>query len=183
MQWSIEKRNFLLYEPLFQPSSYVDGLKEETISIKFSVTVPVGCLNVKRQYLCKTNIYILTPEYKPSTPSSSCQNFSGQGDVSFDENGCGIVIESSTWWEEKVLNVTGNTDGLINMKDRDMYIKLGSLRDGAEDISGVWYNFSMPNIQVCANLQDMNNTMSIQRTLFTSLIMDDTNAIISQKYI
>ncbi|XP_065929944.1 von Willebrand factor D and EGF domain-containing protein isoform X2 [Magallana gigas] len=139
------------------PSSYVYGLKEgETISIKFSVTVPVGCLDVKRQYLCKTNIYILTPEYKPSTPSSSCQNFSGQGDVFFDENGCGIVIESSTWWEEKVLNVTGNTDGLINMKDRDMYIKLGSLRDGAEDISGVWYNFSMPNIQISISDEDRN---------------------------
>lgn len=155
----------------------------ETISIKFSVTVPVGCLDVNRQYLCKTNIYILTPEYKPSTPSSLCQNFSGQGDVSFNENGCGIVIESSTWWEEKVLNVTGNTDGLINMKDRDMYIKLGSLRDGAEDISGVWYNFSMPNIQVCANLQDINNTMSLQTTLFKPLIMDGTITVISQKYI
>lgn len=133
----------------FQPSSYVYGLKEgETISIKFSVTVPVGCLDVNRQYLCKTNIYILTPEYQSSTPTSSCQNFSRQGDVSFDENGCGIVIESSTWWEEKVLNVTGKTDGLINMKDREVHIKLGSLRDGAEDISGVWYNFSMPDIKV-----------------------------------
>lgn len=106
---------------------------------------------MNRQYLCKTNIYILTPEYQSSTPTSSCQNFSRQGDVSFDENGCGIVIESSTWWEEKVLNVTGKTDGLINMKDREVHIKLGSLRDGVEDISGVWYNFSMPDIKVRAN--------------------------------
>lgn len=106
---------------------------------------------MNRQYLCKTNIYILTPEYQSSTPTSSCQNFSRQGDVSFDENGCGIVIESSTWWEEKVLNVTGKTDDLINMKDREVHIKLGSLRDGVEDISGVWYNFSMPDIKVRAN--------------------------------
>lgn len=143
------KKEYFFYEPIFQPSSYVYGLKEgETISIKFSVTVPVGCLDMNRQYLCKTNIYILTPEYQSSSPTGSCQNFSRQGDVSFDENGCGIVIESSTWWEEKVLNVTGKTDGLVNIRDREVHIKLGSLRDGAEDLSGVWYNFSMPDIKV-----------------------------------
>lgn len=49
------------------------------------------------------------------------------------------------------MNVTGKTDGLINMKDREVHIKLGSLRDGVEDISGVWYNFSMPDIKVRAN--------------------------------
>lgn len=49
------------------------------------------------------------------------------------------------------MNVTGKTDGLINMKDRDVYIKLESVRDGEEDISGVWYNFSMLDIKVRAN--------------------------------
>lgn len=51
------------------------------------------------------------------------------------------------------------------MKDRDVHIKLGILRDGVEDISGVWYNFTLPDIKVCANgflWNDANKTMSLQ---------------------
>lgn len=82
--------------------------------------------------------------------ASSCQNFSNQGEVSFDEKGCGILIESSTWWEDKVLKVTGKTDGLINVRDRDVFIKLGTRTTKiAEDLSGVWDNFTMPDIRVC----------------------------------
>lgn len=101
---------------------------------------------MNRQSVCKANIFILTPEYQSSP--SSCQNFNKQGDIFFKENGCGIVIESSTWWEKKILNVTGKTDGLINAKDRDVSIKLGSIRESSDDISGVWYNFTMPDIKV-----------------------------------
>lgn len=131
----------------FQPSSFIYRVKEgETISIKFTVTVPVGCIDQNRQYLCKTSVFILTPEYQSST--SSCQNFSKQGEVSFEENGCGIIKESSNWWKERILNVTGKTDGLINKRDRDVFIKLGSLTESPDDISGVWYNFTMPDIKV-----------------------------------
>lgn len=112
----------------------------------FTVTVPVGCLDITRQSHCETSIYILTPEYQSSP--SSCQNFNKQGDIIFNNNGCGIIIESSTWWEKKILNVTGKADGLINAKDRDVYIKLGSGTESKLDISGVWYNFTMPDIKV-----------------------------------
>lgn len=127
----------------------------ETISIKFSVTVPVGCLDMNRQYLCKTNIYILTPEYQSSL--SSCQI--KQGEVFFEENKCGIIIESSTWWEEKVLNVTGKIDGIVNMRNRDVNIKLGSITESPDDISGVWYNYTLPDIKV-RTLNDFINNKS-----------------------
>lgn len=127
----------------------------ETISIKFSVTVPVGCLDVNRQYLCKTNIYILTPEYQSSL--STCQI--KQGEVFFEENKCGIIIESSTWWEEKVLNVTGKIDGIVNMRNRDVNIKLGSITESPDDISGVWYNYTLPDIKV-RTLNDFINNKS-----------------------
>lgn len=127
----------------------------ETISIKFSVTVPVGCLDMNRQYLCKTNIYILTPEYQSSL--SSCQI--KQGEVFFEENKCGIIIESSTWWEEKVLNVTGKIDGIVNMRKRDVNIKLGSITESPDDISGVWYNYTLPDIKV-RTLNDFINNKS-----------------------
>lgn len=125
----------------------------ETISIKFSVTVPVGCLDMNRQYLCKTNIYILTPEYQSSL--SSCQI--KQGEVFFEENKCGIIIESSTWWEEKVLNVTGKIDGIVNMRNRDVNIKLGSITESPDDISGVWYNYTLPDIKVRTLIDFINN--------------------------
>lgn len=127
----------------------------ETISIKFSVTVPVGCLDMNRQYLCKTNIYILTPEFQSSL--SSCQI--KQGEVFFEENKCGIIIESSTWWEEKVLNVTGKIDGIVNMRNRDVNIKLGSITESPDDISGVWYNYTLPDIKV-RTLNDFINNKS-----------------------
>lgn len=127
----------------------------ETISIKFSVTVPVGCLDMNRQYLCKTNIYILTPEYQSSL--STCQI--KQGEVFFEENKCGIIIESSTWWEEKVLNVTGKIDGIVNMRNRDVNIKLGSITESPDDISGVWYNYTLPDIKV-RTLNDFINNKS-----------------------
>lgn len=116
--------------------------------INFTVTVPVGCYDGNWRSFCNAIIYILTPTYQSSV--DSCKHFSYQGEVSFDENGCGIQIESSTWWEKKVLKVTGKTDGLINMKDRDVFIRLGIRKtEIAEDLSGVWNNFSMPDIRVC----------------------------------
>lgn len=135
----------------FQPSSLSYGVKEgETLLIILTVTVPVGCFDEKFRSLCKASIFILTPTYQSS--ASSCQNFSNQGEVSFDENGYGILIESSTWWEEKVLKVTGKTDGLINMRDRDVFIRLGTrTTETAVDLSGVWNNFTMPDIRVCTS--------------------------------
>lgn len=106
----------------------------------------MGCFDLNRQSHCKTNIFVLTPVYQSSI--GSCQNFSSQGGISFKEGKCGIVIESSTWWKEKNLTVIGKTDGLINVKDRDVYVKLGSITESVEDTSGVWYNFTMPDIKV-----------------------------------
>lgn len=132
----------------FQPSSFSYDVKEgETLLINFTVTVPVGCFDEDSLSHCKASIFILTPTYRSS--ASSCQNFSDQGEVSFDEKNCGILIESSTWWEENVLKVTGKTDGLINVRDRDVFIRLGTTKT-AVDFSGVWNNFTMPDIRVCA---------------------------------
>lgn len=130
------------------PSSFSHELKEgEMISIKLTVTVPIGCFDINRQKNCKTSIFLQTPEYRSST--NSCKPLSNQGDLAFDEKGCGIVIESSTWWEEKILNVTGKSDRLINYpKDRNLNIKLGSKTNSPEDPSKVWYNFTMPDIKI-----------------------------------
>lgn len=106
----------------------------------------MGCFDLNSQHHCQTNIFVLTPEYQASI--GSCQNFSSQGGVSFKEGKCGILIESSKWWEEKTLTVTGKTDGLINANNRDVYVKLGSITDSVADTSGVWYNFTMPDIKV-----------------------------------
>lgn len=133
----------------FQPSSFSYGVKEgETLLINFTVPVPVGCFGEDSLTHCKASIFILTPTYQSSV--SSCQNFSTQAEVSFEEKECGILIESSTWWEEKVLKVTGKTDGLINVRDRDVFIRLGTrTTKTAVDLSGVWNNFTMPDIRVC----------------------------------
>jgi hypothetical protein len=101
------------------------------------------------QQLCKNRIFVLTPEYQSTV--GACQNYSGQGGVTFEENECGILIESSTWWHKKILNVTGKADGLINARDRDLNIRLGALTDSAEDPSGVWFNFTMPDIKVASS--------------------------------
>lgn len=136
------------------PSSFSYGVKEgETLLINLTVTVPVGCFGEDFRGRCKASIFILTPTYQSS--ASSCQNFSNQGEVSFDENGCGIQIESSTWWEEKVLKVTGKTDGLINVRDRDVFIRLGTrTTKTAEDLSGVWNNLTMPDIRIFLHDED-----------------------------
>lgn len=109
----------------------------------------MGCFGENSRSHCEASIFILTPTYQSF--ASSCPNFSNQGEVSFDENNCGILIEGSTWWEEKVLKVTGKTDGLINVRDRDVFIRLGTrTTETGEDLSGVWNNFTMPDIRVCA---------------------------------
>lgn len=129
------------------PSSFSYGVKEgNTLSIKFAVTVPVGCLDINLLSHCKTNIFVLTPVYQSSI--GSCLNFSGQGGISFTDGTCGIVIESSTWWEEKNLTVNAKTDGLINVKDRDVYVRLGTIIESVADTSGVWHNFTMPDIKI-----------------------------------
>lgn len=106
----------------------------------------MGCLDINLLSHCKTDIFVLTPVYQSSI--GSCLNFSGQGGISFTDGTCGIEIKSSTWWEEKNLTVTAKTDGLINVKDRDVYVRLGSIIESVEDTSGVWYNFTMPDIKV-----------------------------------
>lgn len=123
------------------------------ISIKLTVTVPVGCFDINHQNNCKTSIFLLTPEYRSST--ESCKPLSNQGGLAFDEKGCGIVIESSSWWEEKILNVTGKSDGMINYPgDRNLNIKLGSITESPDDPSKVWYNFTMPDIKVSTYISE-----------------------------
>lgn len=130
-----------------QSSSSTYAVKEgETISIELTVTVPVGCFDINNTDHCNANIFLLTPEYQSAV--SSCQSLRGQGEVSFKENKCGILIQSSTWWHKKTLNVTGKTDGLINVRNRDINIRLGAQTISAGDPSGVWYNFTMPDIKV-----------------------------------
>lgn len=109
------------------PSSFSYELTEgEIISIKFTVTVPVGCFNTSLQDKCETSIFILTPGCLSS--NNSCKLLSNQGGLAFDEKKCGIVISSSTWWKEKTLNVIGKSDGVINDPgDRNINIKLGSI--------------------------------------------------------
>lgn len=121
-----------------------------------TVTVPLGCFDINHQNNCKTSIFLLTPEYRSST--NSCKPLSKQGDLAFDEKGCGIVIESSTWWEEKILNVTGKSDDLINSHgDRNINIKLGSTVNtkSPSDPSKVWYNFTMPDIKVSTYISEL----------------------------
>lgn len=78
--------------------------------------------------------------------------------MSFEDNFCGIIIESSNWWKEKVLNVNGKTDGLINnQKNRDVFIKLASGTKSKEDRSGVWHNFTMPDIKVFQFIFGLNS--------------------------
>lgn len=121
-----------------------------------TVTVPLGCFDINHQNNCKTSIFLLTPEYRSST--NSCKPLSKQGDLAFDEKGCGIVIESSTWWEEKILNVTGKSDGLINYpRDRNLNIKLGSITNSPDDPSKVWYDFTMPDIKVSTYISEFRD--------------------------
>lgn len=111
---------------------------------------------MNRQNNCKTNIFLLTPEYRSST--NSCKPLSNQGGLAFDEKQCGIVIESSTWWEEKILKVTGKSDGMINYHgDRNINIKLGSITESPDDPSKVWYNFTMPDIKVRTSISDFRD--------------------------
>lgn len=133
-----------------------------------------------RQNLCKTSIFIITPEYQSS--ASSCQNFKNQSEISFDENRCGIIIESSTWWKQKILNVTGKIDGVINKRDREVYIRLGTIRTPSlADSSGVWYNFTIPDIKVSSSktipmncrqhlIDDQYKTLSCLSYFFSPLV-------------
>ncbi|XP_061195273.1 von Willebrand factor D and EGF domain-containing protein-like [Saccostrea echinata] len=128
------------------PSSSRYSVKEgEKISIELTVTVPVGCFNVEFKAGCLASIYLLTPEYQLHV--GACGNYTEQGAVSFEDNACGIEIRTSTWWLKKILNVTGKTDGLINNRDRDVNIRLGAKTNGM-DPSGVWDNFTMPDIKI-----------------------------------
>ncbi|XP_062607020.1 von Willebrand factor D and EGF domain-containing protein-like [Saccostrea cucullata] len=146
------------------PSSSTYSVKEgETMSIELTVSVPVGCFNIGFKEGCFAHLYIFTPEYQDQV--GACQNYTEQGPVSFDDKACGIEIRSSSWWLSKTLNVTGKTDGFINAKDRDVFIRLGSERNGM-DPSGVWDNVTIPDIKVFLYDVDkgMNNKLCYART-------------------
>lgn len=135
--------SFLFY----QPESFIYHLDEgQTISIPFQVTYPVDCPLTSYEKNCKTAIYMLTPYYQ-SSAVDTCQNIQSTEAVLFNENKCGIVISSNTWNESKVLSVTGNIDNLINIRDREIYIRLGN-NGQRGDSSRAWDNVTIPDIKV-----------------------------------
>ncbi|XP_061187077.1 von Willebrand factor D and EGF domain-containing protein-like [Saccostrea echinata] len=139
------------------PSSYAYEVKEgDTINIELMVTVPVGCFNTTFRTGCDVEVYLQTPNIQ--TNVGSCQDYTGQGPIAFKEKGCGITIKSSTWRQKQTFKVTGKTDGLVNLKDREVNLRLGTKTESRTDVSGVWLNFTMPNIKI--NVQDTDKTVA-----------------------
>jgi hypothetical protein len=131
---------------ILQPETYVYRINEgQTRSISFRVTYPVGCISTSfENSSCITTVYVVTPKYQP-TPDT-CETVQTNDPILFDENQCGITIFSGTWRDSKSLKVSGNIDNLINLADRDIFIRLGIL--GESEFSEAWQNTTIPDIKV-----------------------------------
>jgi hypothetical protein len=138
----------IVLSDILQPEAYEYHINEgQTISIPFRITYPVGCISTSfENSSCITTVYMVTPKYQPT--SDTCETVHTNDPILFDQNQCGITISSGTWRELKSLNVSGNVDNLINLADRDIFIRLGISGDSG-DYSEAWDNVTIPDIKVC----------------------------------
>ncbi|XP_056022076.1 uncharacterized protein LOC125649695 [Ostrea edulis] len=135
------------YQAGLFPESYVYHINEgQTISIPFRVTYPVGCISTTHENKsCITTVYLVTPKYQPTR--ETCETVQITDPILFENNQCGISISSRSWRESKSLTVTGNVDNLINVADRDIFIRLGILGESG-DLSDAWHNTTVPDIKI-----------------------------------
>ncbi|VDI18310.1 Hypothetical predicted protein [Mytilus galloprovincialis] len=122
----------------------------KTLKIPIEFTLPVGCIfpvdsrreKSIRENLCFVELYNAIPKYQ----RDKCEN----EDLKFLTEQCGIKISNSNWQEQHFIEIIGQIDNKINMRDRLTFLRLWSDPKHGSNIKhlGIWKSVHVPDIKV-----------------------------------
>ena len=133
-------------------------LEGEEIVIPITTSVPVECIGssaVIRQ-TCTQTIKIAQPVYQ-GNPSDKCVNNIQEEAMVFNTQECGVTFSTNNWEMPVNLIVTGYVDNVYNTDDRTGHIRLKITEDSSDELSGVWNNVNIPDIQVRYHFFSLNS--------------------------
>lgn len=92
--------------------------------------------------MCFVELYNAIPKYQ----RDKCEN----EDLKFLTEQCGIKISNSNWQEQHFIEIIGEIDNKINMRDRLTFLRLWSDPKHGSNIKhlGIWKSVHLPDIKV-----------------------------------
>ncbi|CAC5390509.1 unnamed protein product [Mytilus coruscus] len=132
-------------------------LEGEELNIPAELTMPLSCAWPKnesqnkidniRQNNCILVLLNGVPDYQLN--DKKCKNGITQDGVIFKSETCGIKFSHSNWQKKQMIKIMGQTDQLINVRDRIVFLRLYN-SDEVTPLEEIiyWKNIHLPDIKV-----------------------------------
>ncbi|CAC5384242.1 unnamed protein product [Mytilus coruscus] len=150
---------FIQTGPPYESEIYIAGLIPEkceynvqegsSITIRYNVTVFIGCLATDLLSGCQQKFYVSLPSYQDHYQCSASQYH-----LHLRRQPCGLVIHANDWKKPIELVVHGKTNGLNVEMDRTTFIHLKSI----DSLTGVWNYARIPEVKVVVSRAVYNMT-------------------------
>ena len=87
------------------------------------------------------------PSYQ--TENDQCVNGISNDGINFESESCGVKFSHANWQEPQVVKINGQSDLLVNINDRIVFLRLYN----ADDVTPItdliyWKNIHLPDIKV-----------------------------------
>ncbi|XP_071170938.1 von Willebrand factor D and EGF domain-containing protein-like [Mytilus edulis] len=152
--------NFMPSGPPCESEIYIAGLIPEkfeynvqegsSITIRYNVTVFLGCLATDLLSACRQKFYVSLPAYQNRDECSTSQY-----SLHLRRQSCGLEIYANDWKEPIELVVHGKINSLNFEMDRTTFIHLKSLKDLP---TNVWNDARIPEVKIVVSRAVYNMT-------------------------
>ena len=104
-------------------------------------------INYRKKQGCLLVLLNGVPTYQ--TNGKQCRNGISDDGLVFNSETCGIKFSHADWREKQIVKITGQTDQLVNIKDRIVFLRLYN-SDEVTPIQDLlyWKNIHLPDIKV-----------------------------------
>ncbi|CAC5414798.1 unnamed protein product [Mytilus coruscus] len=122
----------------------------EILKIPLEFTLPVGCIypveNPRERFIRKHSCFVQLYNAIPKYQRDKCEN----EDLKFLTEQCGIKISNSNWNEQHFIEIRGEIDNKLNMRDRLTFLRLWSDPKHGSNIKilRIWHSVHLPDIKV-----------------------------------
>ncbi|VDI15181.1 Hypothetical predicted protein [Mytilus galloprovincialis] len=159
---SVRARNeyFIQTGPFHKSEIYTAGLipqkfeynvqEGKTVTVRYNVTVPIGCFGTVISSTCHHNFFLSLPEYQDRNQCNASTSY-----LNFNQYYCGFAINFDSWKQPVELVVHGRTSGLYDHTDRTMFIHIESAKSMT---SGIWDYASIPEVKIVVSDGEYNMT-------------------------
>lgn len=134
----------------------------------YTFSTPSTKDNIK-QNSCLLVILNGVPDYQhDQVNEEKCVNGKTVDGIVFKPDRCGIKFSHSNWKEKQTIKIFGQTDQLVNVQDRIIFLRLYNADDVAPtDPILYWKNIHLPDIKVCNYSIQHFQYFNVIRSLFS----------------